>query len=112
MFKKRIFAIFLILALFVPALGFSQTEITITNPLAYDTIIDLVNHIIGILFAISLALVPLMIVWGAFYILTAGGEPKKVETGRKIILYAVIGFAVLLLARGITYSIKWILGVP
>ena len=58
-------------------------QIELENPLTYDTFEELVEHFTNFLFYIALALTPLMVVIGAFYILTAGGNPERVKTGQK-----------------------------
>jgi hypothetical protein len=53
-----------------------------------------------------------MVVIGGFQLMTAAGEPAAVSKGKKTILYAAIGLAVLLLADQIYPFIKQILGIP
>ncbi|MFB6225851.1 MAG: pilin [Candidatus Paceibacteria bacterium] len=43
-----------------------------------------------------------LIVYGGFMIMTAAGNEEKVETGKNILLYAVIGLAIILSAYSIT----------
>ena len=52
----------------------------------------------------------LMIIYGAFVMLTAGGEPEKFASGRKMILYAIVGFAVILIATGLVAVVVTALG--
>ena len=52
-------------------------------------------------FAILIAIVGIMVVIGAFSIITAGGAPEKVTTGRNYILYALIGLVVAFFAKAI-----------
>jgi Na+-transporting NADH:ubiquinone oxidoreductase subunit NqrC len=40
-------------------------------------------------------------IFGGFQIITAGGSVEKVETGRRWIMYALVGLAVVLLGWGI-----------
>ncbi len=68
------------------------------------------TKIIDILTGIATVLVSVMVLWGGFQILTAGGDPDKVRTGGKTILYSAIGFAVVLLAKGAVAIIKSIVG--
>lgn len=105
---KKGLSILFTLSLFLPLLV-SAIEIRIDNPLNYDTFEDLVNAIIGFFFILAVALAPLMIIIGAFYILTAGGDEKKVNTGKNIILYTVIGLIIILIARGLIGIIKGVL---
>lgn len=84
--------------------------ITIPNPLNATTFQELIDSIISFIFYIGLALAPLMIIIAAFYLLTAGGDPKRVETAKSIIMYTVIGLAIILLAKGLVAVIQQVLG--
>ena len=53
-----------------------------------------------------------MVVKGGFIILTAGGSPEKFKTGKDVILYAVIGYIIILVSWGVIYIIGEILGAP
>lgn len=81
----------------------------IENPLSACSFEDLVGSITDFIFYIALALLPLMVLIGSFYIMSAGEDPKRVDTGRKVILYAVIGFTIIFFARGIVAIIKHVL---
>jgi len=84
--------------------------VVICNPIQACDWAEFVAGITGFIFMIALGLAPLMIIIGAFYILTAGADPKRVETGKNIILYTVIGFTIILLGRALVYVIQNILG--
>ena len=81
-------------------------DIVIENPISATSFSELVDGIIRFIFLIALGLAPLMIIVGAFYLLTAGADPKRVETGRNIILYTVIGFTIILLGRALVSVIQ------
>lgn len=85
--------------------------VEISNPLKWDNIEDLVYAIIDFIFAVATALVPLMIVIAAFYFVTSAGNPQQITTAKKIILYTVIGYAIILLSKGLILVLKEILGV-
>ena len=91
--------------------GSNPISVKLENPLKCDDLGCIVNSIITALYYIAIAVVPLMIVVGAFQILTAAGNPERVTAGRNTITYAVIGFAVILLSRGFIYIIKELLEV-
>ena len=61
------------------------------------------------IFAITLAIAILFVVWGGFLIITGGGSLEKVAKGRNYIIYAVIGFIIAMLAKAIPYIAKWFL---
>jgi hypothetical protein len=74
----------------------------------------MVNTIYSItdwIFYILMAFVGIMIIVGAFSIITAGGSPDKVTAGRNYILYAVIGMVVAFFARAIPSMVKVLVGM-
>lgn len=62
-------------------------------------------------FFVLIAVVALLVIWGGFTIATAGGAPDKVNQGRNFILFAMLGFAVALLARAIPAVVRAVLGL-
>jgi len=50
-----------------------------------------------------------MVLIGAFYIMSAGGDPGRLKTGKDIIFYTVIGLVIVFLARAIAFMIRQIL---
>jgi ABC-type microcin C transport system permease subunit YejE len=87
--------------------------VTIPNPLGEDTNVkDILNRVADWLFRIAIVVVPLMIIWAGFVFVTAGGDPKKVSNAKQILLYAIVGFVVILLARGIVGAIKYMIVGP
>lgn len=61
-----------------------------------------IGYLTGFLYLIAIA----MILWGAFNILTAGGDEEKVKKGKTVILQAVAGLIVVFIANSI---IVWVL---
>jgi hypothetical protein len=53
----------------------------------------------------------IFIVMGALSIITAGGSPEKVQTGRNYILYAIIGLIIALLAWSLPKIVMSIIGL-
>jgi len=85
--------------------------VNFSNPLVYDTFGELVDAMIRFIFNMAMFITPLMIIIGAFYLLTAAGDPKRVGTGKTIIIYTLIGLALILLARAIITMIEKVIGV-
>ena len=83
--------------------------ICIPNPLKWCTLDDFIYAITDFIFWIVSALAPLMIVIGAFYFLTSAGNPLQVAQGKKIILYTLVGYAIILISKGLIFVIKDIL---
>lgn len=94
-----------------PGVPCPEGKICIRNPLCAETFEDLINAIIDFIFYVAIALVPLMVIIAGFCFASAGGDPKKVETAKKIILYTVIGLSIVLLAKGLYVMIEKVIGV-
>lgn len=85
--------------------------IQLTNPLGEDSIIGVINNIItGLRDTIAPPLVAIAVLYGGFLMLFAGGDPEKFKQGKKAMLYAMVGYAIILVAGGITSLIQDIIG--
>jgi len=62
--------------------------------------------ITSFLFTIAIPLCGIFVLVGGFQMMTAAGNPEKFSKGKKTILYAVIGFVVVLLAGSVATLIK------
>lgn len=85
------------------------TTITLDNPIACKNIQCVVLVIVRTLNILAIPLVTLMALIGGFQFMTAGGDPKKVEGGKKTLWYTVVGYAIIFLANGIVFIIRDIL---
>ncbi len=91
------------------------TTVTVADPLGCSAnpttpaIVCVLERIINAIYVISIPIVTLMVLIGAFQILTAAGNAEKVTKGRNTIMYAAIGFVVILFSGGMTSIIKSIL---
>ncbi|MEK7451400.1 MAG: pilin, partial [Patescibacteria group bacterium] len=74
---------------------------SIDNPLGTTSIVQIINNVLNYLIYISVPILALMILIGGFQILTARGDPGQITSGRKTITYAVIGFLIILLSKGV-----------
>lgn len=63
------------------------------------------------IFYILMTFVGVMVVLGAFYIVTAGGAPDRVGQGKNYILYAVIGMIVAFFAKAIPSIVETVVGM-
>lgn len=114
------FAIFLFFSLFVVQVNATEPgpggtirggtgEVRLINPLGDRTIIQIINDILDFLIYLSVPLLALMILVGGFQILMARESAEKVKNGFNTIKYAVIGFVVILISKGIALVILNIL---
>ena len=79
----------------------------LVNPLApCDNFPCLATKIVGFLLEIAVPLTAIMVLVGGFMMITAGGDPEKFSKGKKTLLYAAIGFVVVLFANGIVQVIR------
>lgn len=70
----------------------------------------IVDHLITLLAYLAGGLAVVFFLAGAFTWVTSGGSEEKVKRGRQIVLYVVIGLAVVMLAKAVTYQTIRILG--
>ena len=101
--KKSIISGIFLTVIFLSFL-FSVTQaaaIEITNPLKHQTFEDLIKAIIIFLRNLALVATALVIVLAGFYFVTSAGDPAKVTKAKQMILYALIGLAIVLAAEGI-----------
>jgi|AntAceMinimDraft_18_1070375.scaffolds.fasta_scaffold00903_8 hypothetical protein len=81
------------------------------NPLEANTLDGIVKSLTGLAFSILSGLAVIFVMIGGFYILTAGGSPDQLKKGKKIILFTIIGFSVVMAATGIRALIYKILEI-
>jgi NAD dependent epimerase/dehydratase family enzyme len=81
-------------------------NLTLPNPIGCGTFGCVVKNIINLLYTIAIPLCTIMVLWGGFTLLTSSGDPEKTKTGRNTILYAVVGFAVILFAKAVPAFIQ------
>jgi hypothetical protein len=71
------------------------------------TFISIANEIAGFIFYdIATPLATIMVLVGAFQMMTSAGDPEKFSQAKKTLTYAAIGFAIALVAGGVTSIIK------
>lgn len=82
-----------------PVIPDGTTNIFSQNPLsASGGINGLLTLFESYLLLIAGAIVVIMIIWGGLRYITAAGDAKKAESGRKIVLSAVIGLIIVVTA--------------
>jgi hypothetical protein len=86
-------------------------SVCIKNPLCAQKFEDLIDAFINFIFWVGIAIAPIMVLIAGFNLVTAGGDVKKVDTARKILLYTAIGLAIILMAKGLIAILNQILGV-
>ncbi len=87
--------------------GFVQ----IPNPTPIDSLEELVTMVARLIVPVFILTFLAMLLYGAFVYLTAQGDDAKVEKAKKIIVTAIIGFVLAVLAPSIANIVAGILGV-
>jgi len=86
------------------------TGIELKNPLGTKNIIQIINNVLNYLIYISVPILAIMILVGGFQILTARDNPEKITKGKTTITYAVIGFVIVLISKGVALILLKIMG--
>jgi len=90
----------------------SAQALTLPNPLTNcsgGTIMTcVVTPITNFLLMLATPICAIMVLWGGFEMMTSGGDPEKFSTGRSTVIYAAVGFIVVLLANSVAQIINTI----
>lgn len=108
---RKILLFLILLSLISSSFVLAGDVIEIQNPLKAEEFEVIVDNIINFLFKIAIVLAPLMLVIGGALFVTSGGNLAQTERGKNIILWAAVGFFILLLAKGIIALIESLLEV-
>ena len=85
--------------------GGTKGGISLDNPLCTTSITQIINNVLNWLIVYSIPVLALMILIGGFQILTAKDSPDKITNGKKTIMYAVVGFTIILISKGVALII-------
>ena len=77
------------------------TRIDLFDPLKSMDFKTLLNTILQDLTLLAIPVVTIMVIVGAYYIITSGGNPGRRTKGKDYVLWAAIGFGVLILADSV-----------
>ncbi len=95
------------------SIAFADTQsVTLTNPLGgnCNTLSCPVAAVTNFLFTIAIPLCGIIILIGGFQMMTAAGDHEKFSKGKKTLLYAAIGFVVILIAGSVAALIQNVFG--
>lgn len=105
--KNTLLASALIAFLLFPALGLAIDPLKEADvPTTPTALVTWMEVILDWVFSIVMILAILFMLVAAFLFLTAGGSPEKIATARQMLIYAIIGIGVALLAYVIPYIIR------
>jgi len=106
---KKVLISTILLVILIPILCFG-----VRDPLrdgASQNLDEVIEKILSWLFPIALVVAVLMILIGAFMLVTGGASPDMVNKGKKTIIYALIGLSIVIISKGILELVRVILGI-
>ena len=85
----------------------NSTGLNITNPLGgVNDATTLVGNIINFLIILAFPITAILIVYAGFLYITSAGNDEKVKTAQKALIWALVGFAIVLVASSVPTIIK------
>ncbi len=87
-----------------------EGEIIIPNPLCDSTLLELIRRIGTFLQWLAIILAPAIFIIAGIMYLISGGNPERVKTASKMMLWAAIGFVIILLSFGLVNVIMDLIG--
>lgn len=103
---RKLLAVYSLFIILYSVLAMSAQAVTFANPIKYGTIPQVIDAIVNFLMIVSIPLLAGAVIYGGLIMITSAGKPEKFNEGWKTILFAIVGFIVVLLAKGITLAIK------
>lgn len=73
-------------------------------------VLQIVTRIVNWFFTFLMVVVVVMVIASGYIFVTGGGDPGKVTKARQILIYALIGFTVAMIARGIIALVSMVIG--
>ena len=107
---KKVISLLVLGAVLMPLLA-GAAEIKIDNPLGYDDFDELIKRIIIFTRQVATAVAPIMIIVAGFFFITSAGDPEKINTAKRLLLWTLIGFGVILLAEGMINFFQEAIGI-
>lgn len=89
--------------------GITPIDLKGLNPLKAESVQELIGAISGFVWRLAVAIAPIMFIIAGFLFITSGGEPGRLRTAKNLLLYTVIGLAIVLLASSFIAILQQIL---
>ncbi len=79
------------------------------NPISSETLPELLGNVLNFLFGLAIIILPIVIIYAGILMVTARGDPQKLSLSRTILLWAIVAFAIILLAKGLPTVLRGLL---
>ncbi|MBI4132766.1 MAG: TrbC/VirB2 family protein [Candidatus Sungbacteria bacterium] len=86
------------------------SAVSVQDPLGGKKFEDIIKGVVSFANTILAPLSTLMILIAAFLYMTGGGNPEKITTAHRVLIWALVGIAIVLLSNGALAIIKNVLG--
>lgn len=104
--KNKLLSILAILFVLALAAPFISAQTPLDSPRTDINPVAVLNNVADLLINIATPIAIIMVVVAGFYFMTAQGEPGKIELAKKMLLWTLIGMAVVLMAKGVVTFLK------
>ena len=101
---KKILTFQILIGLILPLMILAQPTTVVTAP-QLDFLATVVK-VGNLLFTVLLVLAVIFLLYAGILFVTASGSPEQVEKARQIIMYALVGIVIAVLARAIVYFVQ------
>ena len=89
----------------------SLAAVKIENPLGTADFKTVIVRIADFFVAIAIPLTTLMIIFAAYLYLTGGANPDQIKKAHKVIIWAIVGLVVILIAASVSTLIETVLQI-
>lgn len=73
-------------------------------------VLQVITRITNWIFTFLMVIVVIMVIAAGYLFVTGGGNPDQVAKARQMLIFALVGFAVAMIARGIIALVAMIIG--
>jgi len=95
-----------VLMLALPVLALEQAPDTVNT---IDDVVGVIETAVNWLFTLILSIAVIMLLWAAFLWMTSSGDETKVGDARKTLIYALVGVAIAIVAKGLVTIVQQLL---
>lgn len=88
-----------------------STSFTLQNPLQTNDLLGLIQKIIDGMINLAVPIAAALVVWAGILYMFAGVDPSKVKQATSALTYVVIGFGIMLIAKGVVSIVQDALGI-
>jgi hypothetical protein len=86
------------------------TSLKLINPLGTTDLTKVLGDVNVFLLAVAAPICGIMVVWGGFQMITSAGNPEKFSSGKKTLLYAAVGFVVVIFSSSVMPLMQSVFG--